>query len=82
MSCVLVAHLPYGYRYIPDLVRKMEEGGHDVVSGTRYGLGGGVRMGFRTPAAIVVLSLSSTAAAAASLLFPLGRARAAICRWR
>lgn len=29
-------------RYIPDLVRAMEEGNHDVVSGTRYGLGGGV----------------------------------------
>lgn len=29
-------------RFIPDLVRKMEEGMYDVVSGTRYGLGGGV----------------------------------------
>lgn len=29
-------------RYIPDLVEAMEEGKHDVVSGTRYGLGGGV----------------------------------------
>ncbi|CAM9760622.1 unnamed protein product [Ectocarpus sp. 6 AP-2014] len=36
------ADMSHHPKYIPDLVQKMEEGDHDVVSGTRYGLGGGV----------------------------------------
>lgn len=35
-------------RHIPDLVKAMEEGKHDVVSGTRYGLGGGVSIPLAT----------------------------------
>lgn len=76
------------YRFIPDLVRRMEEGGHDVVSGTRYGLGGGVRVGFPVPDRFffVVFSLlllsSSSKSSAVYLQGICFRARAVICSWR
>lgn len=47
-------------RYIPDLVQKMEEGDHDVVSGTRYGLGGGVSTNRAQPSFVAPLLFQAT----------------------
>jgi dolichol-phosphate mannosyltransferase len=36
------ADMSHHPKHIPDFIRKQQEGNHDVVSGTRYALGGGI----------------------------------------